>query len=85
MPSLYELLQPVEERPAIFFLGHRNFDPRNVGYEPYAAESCEPVPEDIDGWCFDTNERGNSNSGHLFGTQLTEDERWDLIEYLKTL
>jgi processive rubber oxygenase RoxA-like protein len=34
---------------------------------------------------FDTTEFGNSNSGHLYGTDLSPDEKKALIEYLKTL
>jgi hypothetical protein len=30
-------------------------------------------------------EAGNSNAGHEFGTDLSEDEKWQLIEYLKQL
>jgi hypothetical protein len=28
---------------------------------------------------------GNSNAGHEYGTTLTDGEKWDLIEFLKTL
>jgi hypothetical protein len=34
---------------------------------------------------FDTTVRGNSNAGHVYGTDVTEDDRKALIEYLKTL
>jgi mono/diheme cytochrome c family protein len=38
---------------------------------------------------FDTSLPGNSNAGHdgsAYGTdQLTDDQRWQLIEYLKSL
>ena len=27
---------------------------------------------------------GNSNRGHLYGTQLSDDKKWALIEYMKT-
>jgi mono/diheme cytochrome c family protein len=30
-------------------------------------------------------DNGNGSGGNEFGTQLTEDERWAIIEYLKTL
>ncbi len=33
----------------------------------------------------DTSRFGMSNGGHTFGDKLSEDERMDLIEYLKTL
>lgn len=49
------------------------------------------------GFTFDTSIYGNSNGGHDYGARdltlddgtlmkaLTADERWDLLEYLKTL
>jgi hypothetical protein len=34
---------------------------------------------------FDTSLRGQSNVGHTFGSELSADEKWQLIEYMKTL
>jgi hypothetical protein len=85
VPNLYALLSPVAERPKIFYLGNREYDPVSVGYR------TEEFP---DGFKLDTSIRGNSNSGHEFnngsgkgiiGPLLTSDERRALIEYLKTL
>jgi hypothetical protein len=95
VPTLYDLLLPVEvavasangteataqARPRKFGVGGREFDPKKVGY---AAEQPHP-------FTFQTHDAagksipGNDNAGHLYGTDLTDDERWDLIEYLKTL
>jgi hypothetical protein len=36
-------------------------------------------------WKFDTSVPGYSNVGHYFGDKLTEEERWAVVEYLKTL
>ncbi len=33
----------------------------------------------------DTSIAGNRNSGHPFGARLTDEERKDIVEYLKTL
>ena len=52
------------------------FDPVTVGFE------TEEVPG---AFLFDTSQPGNSNAGHEFGTKLSDTERWELIEYLKTL
>ena len=44
------------------------------------------VPDD-DGqhrFKFDTSLPGNRNTGHVFGDTLTETQRLDLLEYLKT-
>ena len=100
VPSLYWMLKPAAERPTQFCMGTRDFDPQQVGFhiEPGEKPSCRhgetlfsavdskgaPIP-------------GNSNLGHslegtpgpgkpgVIGRLLTEDERYDLIEYLKTL
>lgn len=74
--SLYELLLPPEQRAKTFFVGSREFDPKSVGYKSAEAPNL---------FRFDTSIPGNSNAGHEYGTQLTDEERWDLVEYLKTL
>jgi hypothetical protein len=33
----------------------------------------------------DTTQVGNGNGGHVYGTTLTDAERYALIEYIKTL
>jgi hypothetical protein len=76
VPSLWDLLQPADQRPRSFAVGHRDFDPLKVGY----IDSPEKVV-----WTFDTSIPGNLNSGHEFGTKLPESDKWALIEFLKTL
>lgn len=91
VPTLYDLLLPAactgkqtECRPATFLVGSREFDPVKVGLRS----------EGYDGFVFDTTLPGNSNSGHEYGTvdtvkdgkplpALTEEERLDLLEFLK--
>jgi hypothetical protein len=34
---------------------------------------------------FDTTEKGNGNNGHAYGTQLSDQDKENLLEYLKTL
>jgi hypothetical protein len=76
VPNLYQLLLPAAQRDKTFPLGHREYDTRNLGY---ALKTERPR------FVFDTRQPGNSNSGHTYGTDaLTDDERWELIEYLKT-
>lgn len=99
VPTLYDLLLPETvqnvgtaniapapgaSRPEIFGVGSRVFDPRKVGFITDIAKNPttfrvrdektgEPIP-------------GNYNSGHAYGTrQLTDEQRWELVEYLKTL
>ncbi len=86
VPTLYDLLSPVAERTSRFCLGSRQYDPRKVGYDT----GC--VGGDFE---LDTGIDGNRNTGHEFrdapagsgviGPALSEEERWDLISYLKTL
>src|SRR5207302_555189 len=51
----------------------RLFDEKEMGYT------------DDGDYLLDTACNGNSNSGHDYGTKLSENEKRDLIEYLKTL
>ena len=80
MPNLWELLTPPEKRKATFMVGSRLFDPKNVGYatdqSPFKNGSFAADP---------ANANGNGNAGHDFGTKLSDDDRWALLEYLKTL
>ena len=86
VPTLYALLSPVEERPMKFYLGGREYDPVNVGY------NTDKFPGAFE---FDTSIRGNQNTGHEFsndksragviGDLLKPEERRALVEYLKTL
>jgi hypothetical protein len=94
VPSLYQLLLPADKRVKAFSVGRREFDPVNVGFkiEPFDggfrfrthSEIGLPIP-------------GNSNAGHEYGTgkprevggdglpALTDEQRWKLVEYLKSL
>ncbi|HYI03015.1 di-heme-cytochrome C peroxidase [Hyalangium sp.] len=75
VPTLYDLLLPPAERPRVFSVGRWEYDPRKVGYV-----SDGQVP-----FVLDTRAVGNSNRGHEYGVTLPEEDRWALVEYLKTL
>jgi hypothetical protein len=75
VPTLYHLLLPVDQRPKQFFLGTREFDPEHIGYVSQ---------QELDSFELDTTIPGNSNAGHEYGTNISESERMDLLEYLKT-
>jgi len=96
VPSLYHLLLPARGegdpedgnyRPDTFLVGSREFDPTKVGF----------VSEGFDGFEYKTHQRGNYNRGHEYAAgktpqpngetlpAMTDDQRWELIEYLKTL
>ena len=85
VPNLYELLSPVNERTKQFYVGTKEFDPVNVGYQLIEFEGA---------FLMDTTLQGNGNSGHEFndgkgkgiiGPKLSNEEKMALIEYLKTL
>ena len=76
VPSLYQLLLPSDQRDAVFYTGNREFDPKHVGQISTKADGL---------FKFDTSVYGNSNSGHEYGTQLNDEQRYELIEFMKTL
>jgi hypothetical protein len=79
VPTLYDLLRPAKDRPPTFNLGAREYDPVKVGY---VAAPGAPG----NGFAFETKLRGNSNIGHDYHVgELTEEQRWALVEYMKTL
>lgn len=86
VPNLFALLSPASERPTVFYVGKKQYDPVKLGL------SAEPLPGAKE---FRTDKPGNSNAGHEFndgpigngviGRKLSEEERMEIIEYLKTL
>jgi len=79
VPTLWDLLMPVEKRPTVFYSGYDVYDPKNVGFVTSGPDA------EREGFRFQVDIPGNSNMGHTFGTELKVDEKWDLIEYMKTL
>lgn len=76
VPSLDALLLPAARCPKELSLGRREFDPMHVGL----------VTEHRRGmFRFDTRMTGNANTGHEYGTDLPNADRWALIEYLKVI
>lgn len=87
VPTLWDLLLPAAQRPKSFKVGAREFDPEKVGFRSAG----------YDGTPFNTDtQRGNHNTGHDMYCLpnekeipdkgcLTDEQRWDLIEYLKSL
>lgn len=96
VPTLYDLLLPKKRpedpelgdyRPEFFMVGSREFDPDKVGFKSQGYAGFE----------FNTRIKGNYNTGHEYAAgktaqadgsvlpALTEAQRWDLVEYLKSL
>lgn len=79
VPTLQELLEKPENRPQVFYRGYDVYNPKKVGFVSNGSEA-ERV-----GFKYDTTVTANSNQGHVYGTDLSGDDKKALIEYLKTL
>jgi mono/diheme cytochrome c family protein len=90
VPTVYHLLNS-QSRPALFTRSYRTdqdaYDPVKLGWKiedlkPGAADRLPPYERRK---VYDTSQPGRWNGGHRFGDKLTEEKRWAVIEYLKTL
>jgi mono/diheme cytochrome c family protein len=90
VPTLALLLRS-SDRPARFrrppSTGFEHYDQANVGWKfELVADPPSPGVSPLDArFLYDTARYGLGNGGHTFGDALGDDERADLIEYLKTL
>ncbi|MBI4001992.1 MAG: hypothetical protein HY348_09435 [Nitrospira defluvii] len=97
VPTLHDLLEPVEKRPKLFYRGYDVYNQVKVGFVTSPQEAqlvgmrCEIVKEkplcEVEriGTAYDVSQRGNGNQGHVYGTELQSKEKDALVEYLKTL
>jgi len=94
VPNVAALLSPPDERPRAFSLRDAGevyrFDPQRLGltaYSPGSAAEAELIELGQQGRrdVYLVTREGHSNAGHAFGTTLSEAEKAELIEYLKTL
>jgi hypothetical protein len=63
-------------------MGNREYDPEKIGYQTAASAGA------LNTWTYDTSQPGNSNIGHAgdqFGTNLPEDQKAALLEFLKKI
>ena len=82
MPSLRDLLEPSAKRPKAFCRGYDVFDQRKLGC---VSDVCEEGGRHY--FRFDTALPGNGNAGHegkAYATEIADDEKAALVEYLKT-
>jgi len=80
VPTVRDLLNVPEQRPKEFYKGYNVYDQHDLGFVSTVAEK--------DGrqfFKFDTALPGNANTGHLYGTQLSDSDKEALLEYLKHL
>ena len=79
VPNLRTLLMRPVDRPTIFYRGSDIVDTENGGFLSGASDDAKSRI-----WRVDTSIAGNSNSGHIWGTDLSPDEKEALLAYLKT-
>jgi len=84
-PTLWAVMNP-SERPAVWKRTEDGYDTENVGLE---VSTYDVVPEGLSDrerrMYYDTSHIGNSAEGHTFPDVLSAEEKWAVIEYLKTL
>ncbi len=71
--TMEELLTPSAQRAKSFHRGSREYAESEMGYVDQGS------------YVLDTTLPGDSNAGHDYGTSLSNQEKRELIEYLKTL
>jgi hypothetical protein len=87
VPTLRDLLRPTDDRPKVFYVGSRKFNPTDVGFESGEAPGT---------FKFDATLPGNLRNGHEYGTgvaknlggdgeKLSPTQMDELLEYLKSL
>jgi hypothetical protein len=81
VPNLEELLKPAAERVTTFDIGP-NYDLESVGLSTDQPEGSYTLQT---GCSPGSRDSGNSNCGHEFGTELSNEHKKALIEYMKTL
>lgn len=85
-----------EYRPESFMVGSREFDPVKIGFRSEGYDGFEFVSASFEGEEISAR-RGNSNRGHEYAAgktalpngevlpPLNKEQRWELLEYIKTL
>ena len=80
VPSVGDLLKPPAQRPTCFYRGNNLLNKQDLGFVSDLAQE-----KGLHFTLFDAREPGNSNAGHVYGTDLTDHDKKAIIEYLKTL
>ncbi len=99
VPTLYDLLLPADKRSELFCVGRREIDIEKVGIIVDRDADNNEVDTQCDnkGTRFLANRLSNLNSGHEYAAgktpqpsgqtlpALNDEERWQLLEYMKQL
>jgi len=86
VPTIYDLLKPAAERPDVFWLGTREYDPVKLGIQTDRDKARRGLAPGQKAFEFNTKIPGNWNTGHEwdFYPSLTDADRFAIIEFLKT-
>jgi mono/diheme cytochrome c family protein len=89
VPTLYDVLNS-KSRPSRFTRSYRtdenDYDKKKIGWKVQVLEGLPRVGSAYERRKdYDTNQPGRGNMGHTFGDDLTDEQRWAVVEYLKTL
>jgi hypothetical protein len=90
-PTVYHVLNS-KARPKVFTRSYKtdlaDYDTKRLGWKitelPTSPNVKEMSPLEARK-IYDTTQPGRGNGGHIYGDKLTDDERFAIIEYLKTL
>jgi len=79
VPTMRALLDPPADRPVRFYRGYDVYDQENLGFVTDVASEGNAHY-----FLYDTTLPGNGNQGHVYGTDLTPEDKRALVEYMKT-
>jgi len=92
--TMWDLLQRADKRPQAFTIGSDVYDQRDMGFQHEVLTGSPAAgyrhgdgrPYTGTAFVLDTQLRGNGNQGHAgpeYGTELSDEDKRALIEYLK--
>lgn len=79
VPSVGELMKPPAQRAVTFYRGNNLLNRQDLGFVSDLAQE-----KGLHFGLFDTRQTGNSNAGHQYGTELSDQDKKAILEYLKT-
>ncbi len=79
VPSVGELMKPPAQRAVTFYRGNNLLNRQDLGFVSDLAQE-----KGLHFALFDTRQTGNSNAGHQYGTELSDQDKKAILEYLKT-
>ena len=79
VPSVGELMKPPAQRAVTFYRGNNLLNRQDLGFVSDLEQE-----KGLHFALFDTRQTGNSNAGHQYGTELSDQNKKAILEYLKT-